>query len=284
MRKSLTIFGLLALLTALVACGGGPEEREGFVTSADGLRIHYAVHGQGPAVVLIHCWSCDASYWDTVVPDLAEDHTVVTLDLAGHGQSESGRENYTMEAFGQDVVAVMRALDLENAVVVGHSMGGDVAVETADQVPDRVAGVIGVDTLHEVDVPFTEDQKEQYMLPMREDFAGFVPGMVAPMFPAGFDTVVRDSIAADMAAAPPDVALSAFDNLWSYDLDAAARKLKAPLRLILDDTYPAHPEQWRERGVDVDVRVIPGAGHFPMMTQPEEFLRLLREAIRELQG
>jgi pimeloyl-ACP methyl ester carboxylesterase len=125
---------------------------ERVVASSDGVPIGYEVHGSGtPALVFVHGWSCDRSYWRGQVDAFAARHRVVTVDLAGHGASGAGRSAWTMPAFGEDVVAVVAELGLDDLVLddlvlVGHSMGGDVIVETALRLPGQVLGLVWVDT------------------------------------------------------------------------------------------------------------------------------------------
>ena len=115
----------------------------GVVTSRDGIPLVFEVHGAGaPAVVLVHGWSCDRSYWNGQVRPLAARYRTVTVDLAGHGESGSGRRALTMAAFGEDVVTVVEQLGADQVVLVGHSMGGDVIVEAALGLGDRVAGLV----------------------------------------------------------------------------------------------------------------------------------------------
>ena len=76
----------------------------GTATAPDGVRIHYETTGVGrPALVLVHCWTCDGGLWKDQVERFSRGRQVVTLDLAGHGRSGRTRKNYTMEAFGEDV-------------------------------------------------------------------------------------------------------------------------------------------------------------------------------------
>jgi pimeloyl-ACP methyl ester carboxylesterase len=81
-------------------------------------------------IVFVHGWACDRSYWRHQM-DAFPGKTVVAVDLAGHGDSGTGRGSWTMPAFGADVVAVMDDLHLDDVVLVGHSMGGDVILEAA---------------------------------------------------------------------------------------------------------------------------------------------------------
>src|SRR5262245_26315272 len=111
----------------------------------DGVRIAFEDHGaELPALVFVHGWSCDRTYWRGQAP-LAERHRVVTIDLAGHGESGVDRASWTMAAFGGDVAAVVEQLGLDDAVLIGHSMGGDVIVEAAPLLGGRVRGLVWVD-------------------------------------------------------------------------------------------------------------------------------------------
>src|SRR3954451_743382 len=97
--------------------------------SADDIPLHYEVHGGGaPALVFVHGWSCDTTYWRGQIGYFADRYQVVTVDLAGHGSSGLGRRAWTMPAFGADVAAVMATLGFPEMVLIGHSMGGDVIV------------------------------------------------------------------------------------------------------------------------------------------------------------
>src|SRR5882762_1596697 len=118
---------------------------DGIVASADGVDIHYRVEGAGsPAVVLIHGWAGDASIWAGQVKELGASHTVVTIDLAGHGASGRNRAAWTVPAFAEDVRAVVEKLDLKRVVLVGHSMSGYVILEAARLMPDRIAALVPV--------------------------------------------------------------------------------------------------------------------------------------------
>ena len=158
--RRLTVVTLFVLV--LTACGPGEEKtalpaptgpiaHSERVPSFDGIPIAYTVAGEGPvALLFIHGWACDRYYWASQLYDFADTHTVVTVDLAGHGDSGADREEWTLLSLARDVQAVVDHLDLRSVILVGHSMGGPVALEAARLMPDRVVGVVGVDTLHDV--------------------------------------------------------------------------------------------------------------------------------------
>ncbi|HEY0191658.1 MAG TPA: alpha/beta fold hydrolase, partial [Kofleriaceae bacterium] len=130
-----------------------PEPAGRVARSSDGAAIHYQVHGggRGAALVLIHGLGCDAGFWDSQLDALAGDHTVVVLDLAGHGRSAAQRAAWTIEAFADDVIAVVRDAGLAEVVLIGHSLGGPIMIEAAARLPGAVRGLIGVDTLHNLE-------------------------------------------------------------------------------------------------------------------------------------
>ena len=91
--------------------------------------------------MLVHGWSCDRTYWNAQLESLSRDFTVVTVDLAGHGESGCGREASSIAAFGSDVALVVTLNGLEDVVLVGHSMGGDIILEAAGRLSPRVGGL-----------------------------------------------------------------------------------------------------------------------------------------------
>jgi len=283
MQRLRPVLIALALL-ALVGCQADTAPRNGTVASADGVSIAYTVAGQGPAVVLVHCWSGNRSLFDSAQADLVVDHRVLTLDLAGHGESGGERTDYTMTAFARDVLAAMDVAAVDRAVLVGHSMGGTVMMEVAHLAPERVLGLVGIDNLQQVEQIFTREQLDLFMAPMRGDFAAFVRPFVRGMFPADADSAGVARVTDIMLQADPAVATSAFANLFDYDMPTAARAYEGSVRLVNDPVYPVNVDQWREYGVDLAVAWLEGVGHFPMVSAPDRFLPELRKAVVELEA
>jgi pimeloyl-ACP methyl ester carboxylesterase len=141
--------------------------------SKDSTPISYEVYGAGePTLVFVHGWSCDARYWKEQVPYFSRNYRVVTLDLAGHGHSGTARMHYTMKAFGEDVQAVTEATGGIKVILIGHSMGGSVIAEAARLMPGRVIGLIGIDTLENIEYPMTREALKK-MSPIGEKFSSW---------------------------------------------------------------------------------------------------------------
>jgi len=255
------------------------------VLAPDGVHIDYRVYGQGePLVVLIHGWSGDANYWRAQVADLSRSYTVVTPNLAGHGASGRNRTNWSIEAFGGDIAAVLAELPEGPVVLVGHAMGGPVALEAARRVATRVIGIVGVEAFDDIGAPRrpgAEAAAAARIARLREDYIGTVRDLVPQQyFTPGANPAFARSIADDIALAPPEVAIASLMALDQYDYGPALAALPAPLVAILSSLRGA-PDIARIRTQVPGFRaeIMRGRGHFLMVEDPAGFNALLRREI-----
>jgi pimeloyl-ACP methyl ester carboxylesterase len=254
-----------------------------FATSTDGVRIAYEVHGEGsPTLVFVHGWSCNRHYWAGQLDQLSTQYKVVAVDLGGHGESGRGRKAWTIESFGADVAAVVKKLDLERVVLIGHSMGGDVIPEAARRLPGRVAGLIWVDTYKELGTGRTPEEVEAFVAKFRANFVDTTRAFVRGLFLPTSDRSLVERVATEMSAAPPAIALGALQSAFSYSrqMPRTLEALHLPVIAINPDNAPTDVASLERSGVKV--MIMPGVGHFAMMEAPERFNRLLRTAIDTL--
>src|SRR2546425_749033 len=260
---------------------GGPMD--GTVPSADSVVIHYHVEGTGsPAVVLLHGWACDASIWDGQVKELSPRYTVVTIDLAGHGRSGRERATWSMPAFAEDARAVIEKLQLRRVVLVGHSMSGYVILEAARLIPDRVAALVPVDTLQDVEWKPGKGIDE-WLDTMRTDFVSSTSEFVKEMFPETADPALVERMASRMSAMPPEIGVAVLRAVFSYDKATALSRVKQPIRAINSDKFPTRLEVNRRYAPQFEAVSLPGTGHFPMLENPAEFNRLELRRIAPVQ-
>ena len=253
---------------------------DGVVPSfADGTPIAYHAEGQGrPAVVFIHCWSGNQGYWNGVLPEVAKTHRVVTLDLAGHGKSGRGRKAWTMQAYGADVKTVVEKLGLGKIILVGHSMGGPVALEAARIMPERVVGIVPVDTLLDADARDPKGDAE-YLAQMKADLPGTTRQFIPAIFGKEADPQLVKRVADEMAAADPAAAIGSMESLMAYDEAAGLKATRAPIKAINGDRRAANLAANRKYHPNFDAVSIAGSGHFPQFEKPAEFLKALLETL-----
>lgn len=111
-----------------------------------GYRRAYIQEGRGPALLLIHGIGDCSETWMPLVDDLARDYTVIAPDLLGHGRSAKPRADYSVAAYANAMRDLLAVLDVERVTVVGHSLGGGVAMQLAYQYPERCERLVLVST------------------------------------------------------------------------------------------------------------------------------------------
>jgi pimeloyl-ACP methyl ester carboxylesterase len=262
----------------------GLQEQGDAATSADGVQIMYEVYGEGePALVFVHGWCCDRSYWEAQLSYFSEKYTVVALDLTGHGESDSNRDDWTIHAFGRDVTAVVEKLDLEQVVLIGSSMGGSVMLEAALQLPKRTIGLVSVDALLN---PETEFSTEEEYVRYKKDFVKAVERDVREeIFLPHSDPDLIEKIMQKLTACPPEVALPALRGALDYynkgHYKRALGKIKIPIRAI-HSKYQINTEEFKPYTNLIEGVNMPGVGHLPMLEDPDEFNRLLEGIVAEI--
>ena len=287
---------VLSLVIVALACSGAPQTEiavaeepvvappvEGTVAASDGISIAYTIRGEdAPALVFIHGWMCNQTFWDAQAAPLGESSTVVTIDLPGHGLSGMDRDVWTLTAFGADVRTVVEHLGLDEVILVGHSMGGPVALEAARLMPDRVIGVVAVDALQDADFEYTAEQKVRFLADWDQDFAGTCTGFVTSMFPETADPTLVDRVTTTMCASPAQSSIAQFRDFLQYDMKAALAAVQVPVRCVNAAMWPTNVEGNRAYNEDFDAVIIEGPGHFLMMETPAEFNAHLSLVVAEL--
>ncbi len=267
------------------ALPGGAQGVPLFANSRDGVRIAYHVYGHGdPAVVLIHGWACDSGYWRAQLADLSSRYTTVTLDLAGHGASGRNRTDWSMAHYGQDVAAVVQQLANREIVLVGHLMGGPVALEAAPLVGNRLIGVIGIGTFTSLGLPPPQRQAlERQIAPFRADFVGYMHRFVPLLFAKSADPAVVRKVADDMSREPPQIAIPSLIGLNTLDFATLLPRIHVPI-VAIDSDIGRTANEARVRKVYPAFRAVTlkGAGHFLMLEDPQHFNPVLLRAIASL--
>src|SRR5712672_4270856 len=103
-----------------------------------GYKRAFRIAGSGPALLMIHGIGDNSTTWNTVQAKLAQRFTVIAPDLLGHGQSDKPRADYSVAAYANGMRDLLSVLDVERVTVVGHSLGGGVAMQFAYQFPHLV--------------------------------------------------------------------------------------------------------------------------------------------------
>ncbi|MBN2590279.1 MAG: alpha/beta hydrolase [Sedimentisphaerales bacterium] len=289
--KNIIILCAMTVLFAVSCSTPTQNSQNRYAKSFDGEQISYNVYGEGDiALLFVHGWSCDGRYWREQVPHFAEEYCVITMDLAGHGKSGQHRKVYSLDGFAQDVKAVIEAANPKKVILIGHSFGGEIIASTVKLEPEKVIGIIGADTLHNLDETFTKE--EGYKLigldGMKKDFKPAVREFVKQMMAKDVNHELSNWIINDMSSAPRKAAINMLEEYVGAIADKKTidifKEVKVPVICINADLWPTNIEANKRYMTSFDVKIMKGAGHFLMLERPEEFNSLLDSSIKEIIG
>ncbi|MEO0614773.1 MAG: alpha/beta hydrolase [Pseudomonadota bacterium] len=286
MRQAIRILFALGIIASLTACASTPAASSGEARAGDGAAIAWSRTGAGDtALVFIHGWSCNSAFWREQVDAFAADYTVVTLDLPGHGKSSGDREPWRVADYGADVATVADELGLERVVLIGHSMGGLVALRAAAELEGHALAVIAADALHDAEIRYTEEQAAPAIAAFGADYAGSMRGMFTGMAGPQIDSELAAWIANQGAASRPEVGIGLFANYTEIDATVWFREAGVPVRAInaaAGGMTPPTRITSNRQYADFDATILDGVGHFLQLEAPERFNAALRSTLTEL--
>jgi pimeloyl-ACP methyl ester carboxylesterase len=289
MKTKASLFIVMATLLTPVSMAQTPKSMTAKqVTIRDKqVEINYYQQGQGDTTLLfLHGWCNDGLYWKHQLDYFSNTYTVLAIDLPGFGRSTAKRTDWTVEEYARDVSAFIEALNLKHVVLIGHSMAGEIMLETALTNNPRIAGIVGVDNFKSIDVILPPDVQKQItdFLPLLEhDFKRSAPVYADLMlFHPTTSTEVKNRVKTDFAASDSVIGYTTLMNQMQYSLTDAYRleQLNYRLYLINSDGTPSNEtglQHHCKKGYHVET--IEATGHYPMIEKPAAFNQLLEKVL-----
>lgn len=267
--------------------------------SLHGRRVIYRIAGSGPPVVLIHGMLNSSSHWQAVAQRLAADYTVVAPDLIGHGDSAAPRGDYSLGAHAASIRDLLAAIGIERASIVGHSLGGGVAMQFFYQFPQRVerlvlisSGGLGREVSPLLRTAALPGMSALLSLTIHPRLLAALRGSGTGLRERGFGAgVYLQAIARALRPLESAGAREAFLHTLRAVIDIHGQRVSATDRLTLLESIPTLIV-WGERDRTIPIehgrlaheaiphstmKTIPRSAHFPHLEAPEELSRLLQE-------
>ena len=251
------------------------------------VEINYYQQGQGDTTLLfLHGWCINGTYWENQVDYFSKTYSVYVIDLPGFGKSKAQRTNWTVEEYAHDVTAFIDAMNLKHVVIIGHSMAGEIMLQTALTNNPKIAGIVGVDNFKVIDVTFTPEQMKQMndFFPLLEkDFKNSAPVYADLMlFHPATSREVRDRVKTDFANSNSVIGYGTLINQMQYASVDAQRleQLNYKLYLINSDSFPTNETGLKNHcKTGFHVETISSTGHYPMIEKPAAFNKLLEKVL-----
>lgn len=229
--------------------------------------------GSGPrmAVVLIHALAGSSRQWTPQLAHLRRTRRAVAVDLRGHGRSETPRDGRLAPGdFAEDVRQAMDALGIRRAILVGHSLGGGVAIAMTGLAPDRIAGLFLVDPIDDPSKRPADDGSEAFLRRLEgPEYAVEIEAYWSEILKLASDGV-RQHVLADLRATPPSIVLGSMRAMTGFDAQAALAPYHGP---VVSVTTPLNefPSSLHRVIPAVRQEKMSGVSHWLHLDRPAEF-------------
>lgn len=252
-----------------------------------GGQIGYRTFGsEGDWLVLIHGWCGSADHWNLIAPELSSDFRLLAVSHPGFGgMAAPGKAGQAVKAMGATVAHLLHHLNITGAILIGHSMGGPISTEVAIAAPDRVAGVIGLDTLSDRDyygrVPDAEIRRrhDDFAVGYAANMRAMVNNIVHPTTDDALRQVITDEM---IASAPAQFALDIKDDLFEWNAEERWPLVACP-KMLLNSPWVArlaHPDPM-PCFAETEIATY-DSGHFPMIEAPAMIVEKLKTSLERL--
>jgi pimeloyl-ACP methyl ester carboxylesterase len=253
--------------------------------SLEGGKVHYVERGEGQQVaVLVHGWLSSSRWWLPLLDRLPRGVRAYAVDLRGAGESEPAAGAHTLTGYAEDLHAFVQALGLRSFLLVGHSMGGGVALRYALDHPDRLQGLMLVNPL----APFgtrTDPELDAWVRAQHGNPDG-IRAMVQMAFATPPASEVVEALVVDALRWGSAAYSETLDDMARFDVTRRLSELRVPTLVLWGDRDVVIPFQGIVElftGISTcGLEVWHGVGHSPVLERPAEFSELFARFLSEL--
>jgi 3-oxoadipate enol-lactonase len=255
--------------------------------NANGVQLAYEERGSGRPIVLLHGFCGSFAYWENVVPLLEKEFRIITPDLRGHGHSSVPDQPYTMEEMAEDMKGLFEALDLQDGVLLGHSLGGYVTLAFAEKYSDYLSG-FGL--IHSTGLPDDEAAKANRSKGIEQIKEKSIQPFIDNLIPKLFAPVHLNLMKAQVnkakqigLATKPEGAIHTLEGMRDrIDRTSVIATTNKPVLLVAgseDQVIPPEKVFTADEQL-ITTETIEGAGHMSMYEAPDKLAAIIRSFVK----
>ncbi|MBB1488949.1 alpha/beta fold hydrolase [Oceanospirillum sediminis] len=244
------------------------------------LCSHWPLKPENPTLLLVHGAGLNHAQWQAQMTGLRESANVIAVDLPGHALSAHHDGEQTIAAYADVLAELAEYLMCDNLTLVGHSMGGAVCLEYAVRYPDRLAGLVLLNTGARLKV------MPELLDKIRQDFSGFVSDMTRQALTDGADQALMEPFEDLLLQGDMDVVINDFSACNAFDRMDSLNKVCCPSLILCAEldamTPPKYAQYLSEHLPDSHFELIEGAAHLSPMEHPQEVNQSIRQFVTSI--
>lgn len=262
------------------------DQRQGQYFDINGSHIFYQVSGNGPPMLLIHGYPLSGEMFDGQRRGLSNEFTVITLDLPGYGKSHAASSNGSIEDYAHDVLGLMDHLQIQKAIIGGHSMGGVITMELYKEVPQRFAGMVLIDTNAKKAPPVGMAEWDAYAAQAQQMGVDSTVSLLIPQMLTGRTRIQNTQATSELENVVREASVDAFvagghalANRADYTSMLGSIHVPTLVIVGVDDPLWAFPlsQMMHQMIPGSRLAILPGAAHASVYEQPQEANNAIRQ-------
>jgi pimeloyl-ACP methyl ester carboxylesterase len=235
----------------------------------------------GVPLLLAHSLAGNSAQWSHQLEYLRATRRAVALDFRGHGSSDpSTNHDYTLAGLAGDIAAVADTLSIPRFVLVGHSMGGGVALTYAGAHPNRVTGLLLVDPIGD-GKPIPTHEANAFLEGLNADYDAFIREYWTQI--AGPNAAVKERLLADLRATPREAVVQVFREVMRFDPDPALAGYRGPILSVVTPNND-QPFSLHRLGKGFSHRIVTGTGHWIQLDKPDQINQIVEEFLETIRS
>ncbi|MBD1381586.1 alpha/beta fold hydrolase [Metabacillus arenae] len=249
---------------------------------SEDISISYIDKGVGDCIVLLHGFCGSHEYFKYLIPELSKRHRVLAIDLRGHGESSTVMNEYDINEMADDIAGILKSLEVQKAILFGHSLGGYVSLAFAEKYPDKISG-LGL--IHSTAFPDSEEAKENRVKGIKKIKEVGIEPFIDDLIPKLFRQKKDEKIASEISFAkqignktPSTGAISALNAMKNRkDRRVVLQNLDLPILLVAGKEDQVIPKEktFTTEGSHVTEVLLENSGHMGMLEEPDRLIDVM---------